>query len=51
MVGDLGIQPSARLCNGMDLFDIVEMFFDWKAASERGEEPAMNLSVAFERFE
>lgn len=37
--------------NGMDLFDIVEMFFDWKAASERGEEPAMNLSIAFERFE
>ena len=51
MVGDLGIQPSARLCNGMDLFDIVEMFFDWKAASERGEELAMNLSVAFECFE
>ena len=50
-MGDLGIQPSARLCNGMDLFDIVEMFFDWKAASERGEELAMNLSVAFERFE
>jgi hypothetical protein len=35
---------------GMDLFDLVEMFFDWKAASERGEEPAMNLSAACERF-
>jgi len=24
--------------NGMDLFDLVEMFFDWKAASERHED-------------
>lgn len=30
----------------MDLFDLVEMFFDWKAASERGEESAMNISRA-----
>lgn len=22
--------------NGMDLFDLMEMFFDWKAATERG---------------
>jgi hypothetical protein len=29
---------------GMDLFDLVEMFMDWKAASERGEESALNLS-------
>lgn len=36
---------------GMDLFDLVEMFFDWKAASERGEESAMNLSHSVERFE
>ncbi len=35
---------------GMDLFDLVEMFFDWKAASERGQEPAMNLTVACERY-
>lgn len=36
--------------DGMDLFDVVEMFFDWKAASERGEEPAMNLTYACERY-
>ena len=36
--------------DGMDLFDIMEMFFDWKAASERGEESAMNISTACERF-
>lgn len=36
--------------DGMDLFDLVEMFFDWKAASERGEEPAMNLSFACEKY-
>ena len=35
---------------GMDLFDLIEMFFDWKAASERGEEPAMHISAACERF-
>lgn len=35
--------------DGMDLFDVVEMFFDWKAASERGEEPAMNINAACER--
>lgn len=37
--------------DGMDLFDLVEMFFDWKAASERGEESAMNITAACERFE
>lgn len=31
---------------GMDLFDLIEMFFDWKAASERGGESAMNLTAA-----
>ena len=39
--------------NGIDdmcLFDVVEMFFDWKAASERGEEPSMNIGKACERF-
>ena len=36
--------------DGMDLFDLIEMFFDWKAASERGEESAMNLGAACERF-
>jgi len=36
---------------GMDLFDLVEMFFDWKAASERGEESAMNLSFATSKYE
>ncbi len=35
---------------GMCLIDLVEMFFDWKAASERGEEPMMNLTAAIERF-
>lgn len=36
--------------NGMTLFDLVEMFFDWKAASERGEESALGLSHSIERF-
>lgn len=36
--------------NGMDLFDVVEMFLDWKAASERGGEDAMNLTYAAERY-
>lgn len=36
--------------DGMCLFDVIEMFFDWKAASERGEEPEMNLTAACERF-
>lgn len=35
---------------GMDLFDLVEMFFDWKAASERGEESSIGLSHSIERF-
>lgn len=35
---------------GMDLFDLVEMFFDWKAASERGKEAAMNLDFACEKY-
>ncbi len=35
--------------SGMDLFDLIEMFFDWKAASERGEESAINLSHSINR--
>lgn len=35
---------------GMDLLDLVEMFVDWKAASERGAEPAMNMSFAIEKY-
>lgn len=35
---------------GMDLFDLVEMFFDWKAASERGQESSMNLSYSIEKW-
>lgn len=36
--------------DGMDLLDLVEMFYDWKAASERGEEDAMNLSFAVKKY-
>jgi hypothetical protein len=36
--------------DGMDLFDLIEMFFDWKAASERGEESSMNIGAACKRF-
>lgn len=36
--------------NGMDLFDVLEMFLDWKAASERGEESQMHIASACERF-
>lgn len=35
---------------GMDLFDIVEMFFDWKAASERGGDTQMNLEAACNKY-
>lgn len=35
---------------GMDLFDLVEMFMDWKAASERGEESAMNLTYSVQKY-
>lgn len=35
---------------GMDLFDLIEMFFDWKAASERGEEASMNINAACEKY-
>ena len=36
--------------DGMNLFDVMEMFFDWKAASERGEESKMNITHASERY-
>lgn len=36
--------------NGMDLFDLVEMFYDWKAASERGESSTMNLAAACDKY-
>lgn len=35
---------------GFDLFDLVECFMDWKAASERGEESAMNLSYSVQKY-
>ena len=36
--------------DGMDLFDVLEMFFDWKAASERGGESTIGLSHSVKRF-
>lgn len=36
--------------SGMDLHDLVEMFFDWKAASERGDDVCMRLSVACDKY-
>jgi hypothetical protein len=36
---------------GMDLFDLVEMFVDGKAASERGGEDSMRLDVACLRYD
>lgn len=39
-----------RGIDDMSLYDIVEMFCDWKAASERGEESHINLSASKERF-
>ena len=36
---------------GMDLFDLMEMFFDWKAASERGAESSMNLSFSVKKYD
>lgn len=35
---------------GMNLFDLVEMFFDWKAASERGEDSCMRLTAACDKY-
>lgn len=36
--------------NGMDLFDVVEMFFDWKAASERNGDSSMRLAEACDKY-
>lgn len=36
--------------DGMTLFDLIEMFVDWKAASERGEQSSMSLSVACAKY-
>jgi hypothetical protein len=41
--GELGV-------DGMNLFDVLEMFFDWKAASERGQESSMNITAVCKRF-
>lgn len=35
---------------GMNLMDLVEMFLDWKAASERGQDPAMNLTFLARKY-
>lgn len=35
--------------NGMNLFDIVEMFFDWKAATERNKDGNIYNSIAFNK--
>lgn len=39
--------------NGMDLFDLVEMFMDWKAAGERHADGSMEKSIEInkDRFE
>ena len=36
----------------MDLFDLIEMFFDWKAATERHNDGDINKSIEInkERF-
>lgn len=36
---------------GMDLFDLVEMFFDWKAASERADSSVMHLDAACDKYD
>jgi hypothetical protein len=35
---------------GMDLLDLVEMFLDWKAASERGQDSAIGLTYCIEKY-
>ena len=35
--------------NGMDLFDIMEMFFDWKAAGERTKDGNIMKSIAINK--
>jgi hypothetical protein len=36
---------------GMSLIDVVEMICDWKAASERGRESAINLTHSIEKYQ
>ena len=36
---------------GMSLIDVVEMLCDWKAASERGQESAINLSYSIQKYQ
>lgn len=35
---------------GMDLFDLIEMFFDWQAAVERNGDDAINLSYTADKY-
>lgn len=35
---------------GMDLFDVVEMFCDWRAAAERNANKTVNLPMCVDRF-
>jgi hypothetical protein len=35
---------------GMDMIDMIEMFVDWKAASERGQDSAVGLSYCIEKY-
>lgn len=35
--------------NGMDLFDLIEMFFDWKAATERHADGSIMKSIEINR--
>lgn len=39
--------------NGFDLFDLVEMFFDWKAATERSKDGDLlkSIKINHDRFE
>lgn len=45
-----GVWQAGHGIKGMDLFDLVEMFFDWKAASERQGSESMRLLQACEKF-
>lgn len=36
--------------HGMNLFDLIEMVMDWKAASDRRNDGQLNLLASFERF-
>ena len=36
---------------GMTLVDLVEMVCDWKAASERGNDPALNLTYLAQKYD